>query len=278
MKINVIFSILLILTIPLNVFCQNCQEDDYIALRALYLSTDGDNWGNNTGWLTAAEFIANPTMPVGTDVDTWFGVDVDPNNGCVMELDLPFNQLTGTIPSELGNLNSLTILTLTFNNLSGSIPPELGNLNNLTVLDLNINQLTGTIPAELGNLNLIKMVLSQNQLSGCYDSNLTNLCNQLNADFNNNGNISFGNNFDANWENFCAIGAGTCVSNCPSDIIVNDMPIPNNLYEAQQTITSSGHVASGTDVAFKAGQCITLDNDFTVEPGGSLTIEIQDCQ
>jgi len=26
-----------------------CQEEDYTALRALYLSTDGDNWSDNTG-------------------------------------------------------------------------------------------------------------------------------------------------------------------------------------------------------------------------------------
>jgi len=39
MKINVyILSLLLIFTISsFNVFSQNCQEDDYIALRALYL-------------------------------------------------------------------------------------------------------------------------------------------------------------------------------------------------------------------------------------------------
>lgn len=253
MKINVILSLFLIITISSNGFSQ-CQEDDYIALRALYLSTDGDNWNNNTDWLTAAEFTANPTMPAGTDVDMWKGVTVN-GNGCVIYLDLSENQLTGTMP------------------------PELGNLSNLIVLSLGINQLSGNIPSELGNLNnLIALSLTNNQLSGCYDSNLTNLCTQLSPDFNNNSNISSANNLDASWEDFCATGAGECISNCPSDIIVNDIPIPNSLYEAEQTITSSGHVVSDTDVVFKAGQCITLDNDFTVQPGGSLTIEIQDCQ
>jgi len=197
----------------------------------------------------------------------------------VTALDLPFNQLTGTLPPELSNLGSLIRLTLTFNNLSGTIPPELGSLNNLIVLDLDINELSGTIPAELGNLsNLVKLTLADNELSGCYDSNLTNLCTQLNSDSNTNLKISNGNNLDANWQDFCATGAGECINNCPSDIIVNDIPIPNSLYQAEQTITSSGHVASGSDVVFQAGQCITLDNDFTVEPGGSLSIEIEDCQ
>jgi len=255
MKINVILSLLFICIIPLNVFCteNTCQEDDYIALRDLYLSTDGDNWNNNTGWLTATQFAANPTMPAGTNVGNWNGVTLD-GSGCVNGLYLEFN------------------------NLSGPLPPEIGNLVNLTFLSLNFNQLTGPIPPELGSLNLITLGLSDNQMSGCYDENLTNLCTGLNPNFNNNGSISNGNNFDATWENFCNTGAGTCVSSCPTDIAVDDIPIPNSLYQAQQTISSVGQVASGTDVAFKAGECIMLGNDFTVQPGASLSIEIEDCQ
>ncbi len=255
MKINATLSLLFVFTISLNAFCQgnNCQEDDYVALRALYLSTDGDNWNNNTNWLTAAEFTANPTMPAGTDVDIWHGVTLD-GNGCVNGLYLEFN------------------------NLSGPLPPEIDNLINLTFLSLNFNQLTGPIPPELGNLNLITLGLSDNQLSGCYDTNLTSLCTQLNSNFNNNGSISNGNNFDAPWEDFCAAGAGACVETCPLDITVNDIPIPDSLYQAQQTITSSGQVASGSDVTFKAGDCIMLDTSFTVFSGGNLTIQIEDCQ
>jgi len=54
--------------------CGPCQEQDYFALRALYLSTNGNNWTNNDGWLDSLQFINNPTMPAGTDLDTWYGV------------------------------------------------------------------------------------------------------------------------------------------------------------------------------------------------------------
>jgi len=252
MKLDVnILILILIFTISLDAYA--CQEDDYIALRALYMSTDGDNWSNNTGWLTAAEFTANPTLPAGTDFTNWHGVTLD-GNGCVNGLYLAFNQL------------------------SGAIPPDLGNLNNLNFLSLNFNQLSGSIPSELGDLNLITLGLSDNLLSGCYDSNLANLCTQLNPNFNTNSSISIGNNLDAPWEDFCATGAGACAETCPSDIIINDIPIPDSLYQAQQTITSSGHVVSGTNVVFQAGQLIMLDTNFTVQPGGSLTIGIEDCQ
>ncbi|MXZ18675.1 MAG: T9SS type A sorting domain-containing protein [Rhodothermaceae bacterium] len=86
----------------------------------------------------------------------------------LQRLLLAGNQLTGPIPSELGNLDNLEDLSLHSNPFtSGPIPPELFNLRNLTVLNLSRSQLTGKIPPELGNLtNLEFLSLTENQLSG----------------------------------------------------------------------------------------------------------------
>ena len=82
-------------------------------------------------------------------------------------LNLTFNQLTGSIPPEIGNLTNLTHLYLYGNQLTGSIPSEIGNLTNLTYLNLYGNQLTDSIPSEIGNLtNLEKLYLNGNQLTG----------------------------------------------------------------------------------------------------------------
>ena len=129
------------------------------------------------------------------------------------------NQFSGNIPPEIGNLDSVVGLRLNGNNLSGSIPPEIGLLSNLTDLWLDGNQLNGNIPPELGNLNLNRLFLKNNLLEGCYDTNLMSLCNGLSPTYNNNTNISDGNNFDAPWEVFCAIG--TCHYTYPGDFNFN---------------------------------------------------------
>ena len=61
------------------------------------------------------------------------------------------NQLTGSIPPELGSLADLQNLNLSGNRLDGPIPTVLGDLANLQNLSLGNNQLTGAIPSELGN-------------------------------------------------------------------------------------------------------------------------------
>ena len=67
--------------------------------------------------------------------------------------------ITGSIPTELGNLTALTELNLSDNDLTGSIPSQLGKLIALTDLRLNHNSLTGSIPTELGNLTALTTIL-----------------------------------------------------------------------------------------------------------------------
>ena len=147
---------------------------DRAALVTLYNATDGANWANNDNWLSNA--------PMGE----WHGVTTD-SDGRVTRLDLPYNQLTGGIPAELGSLSNLVRLALSGNRLTGGIPAELGNLAYLKYLDLSFKQLTGEIPAELGNLsNLTQLFLHNNQLTGEIPAELGNLTNLEYLDLSNN--------------------------------------------------------------------------------------------
>ena len=138
---------------------------DMVGLLALYESTDGENWANKSKWLTLA--------PVGE----WHGVTVGAG-GLVAELNLRENHLNGELPSQVGNLASLTVLDLFINELDGEIPNSLGALSNLEILYLSSNSLRGTIPVELGNLaKLRELGLRENQLSGSIPAELGNLSN-----------------------------------------------------------------------------------------------------
>mmetsp|Transcript_11738 Transcript_11738/g.19508 ORF Transcript_11738/g.19508 Transcript_11738/m.19508 type:complete len:659 (+) Transcript_11738:311-2287(+) len=61
------------------------------------------------------------------------------------------NELTGTLPDQLGDLTKLVTLHLDFNKLTGTIPSTLDNLGELQVLKLSDNNLEGEIPAGLSS-------------------------------------------------------------------------------------------------------------------------------
>lgn len=152
-----------------------CLESDYVALRALYLNTDGDNWINNTNWMTENEFINNAGPPNNLVFNGWHGITVD-NSGCVTEINLDFNNLDGQVPFLLGIMAKLKVLNLASNKLIGEIPNDLGNILGLEYLFLKYNQLTGPIPADLADLDqLIILSIHDNQLSGTIPKELGRL-------------------------------------------------------------------------------------------------------
>ena len=88
------------------------MNTDRAALAALYNATNGSSWQDDTNWLS--------NRPLGE----WHGVSTDAD-GRVTKLVLGSNQLTGPIPSELGNLANLQDLELRDNQFSGYVPVKL---------------------------------------------------------------------------------------------------------------------------------------------------------
>src|SRR4030042_4434665 len=75
------------------------------ALVALYNSTGGNNWTDNTNW-----WVTNTPS-------NWYGLTVSDRH--IIRIKLSDNQLTGTIPLEIGNLNALESLDFNNNEISG---------------------------------------------------------------------------------------------------------------------------------------------------------------
>lgn len=164
---------------------------DSIALVDLYKKTDGANWNDNTNWLVG-------------NISTWAGVSV--NLGRVSDIYLGGNNLSGNIPSSIGNLSELNYLHLNNNQLSSNTPASLWNLSNLIELVIHDNpglnfsigqniefmsqlqiirayetSVSGTLPVEIGSASsLIELNLNKgsgHSLSGPIPNEMGNLSN-----------------------------------------------------------------------------------------------------
>ena len=90
-------------------------------------------------------------------------------------LHMNVNQLSGNIPSCVGDLSNLEVLNLVANDLTGTIPTELCQASKLEELYLTVNSIGGSIPACLGSLPLAALDFAHNMLTGSIPSDLGNL-------------------------------------------------------------------------------------------------------
>lgn len=146
------------------------SQAEYDALISFYTSTGGpSHWDDKTGW---SELSAGPAQ----DISALVGVVLD-GEGHVVEINLPGNNLTGSLPSTLGDLNHLRHLrlgrrsvtvgwstTYYYNNISGAIPVSIQNLDNLITLTLDYNNFSGvSLPTEIGGLNNLEYLYLNDQ-------------------------------------------------------------------------------------------------------------------
>ncbi|KAJ9683270.1 hypothetical protein PVL29_019030 [Vitis rotundifolia] len=93
----------------------------------------------------------------------------------LINFDVSWNSLNGTIPLSIGKITGLTSLVLSNNHLSGQIPLIWNDKPDLYIVDMANNSLSGEIPSSMGTLNsLMFLILSGNKLSGEIPSSLKN--------------------------------------------------------------------------------------------------------
>ena len=166
-----------------------------LSLMGTLAGTANLNWSENTpisSW-NGITLSGSPQRVTGLELPSPWSLSGSIPSGLgdlssLTTLDLSGNQLTGAIPSGLGDLSNLTTLNLSTNQLSGPIPSELGGLSSLGTLNLSTNQLSGPIPSELGGLSSLGTLdLSTNQLHGVIPSELGHLSSLITLNLSKNG-------------------------------------------------------------------------------------------
>ena len=127
---------------------------DMEALKALYHSTNGSKWNNNTGWLKG-----DPCK-----YPYWYGLYCI--NGRVLQINLVYNGLAGKLPPELAKASALQVFRGYSNLIEGKIPPEIFTMQSLQIFDVNTNILSGNLPSKISMANLTYLSLYSNQFDG----------------------------------------------------------------------------------------------------------------
>lgn len=155
------------------------------------------NAADKKALLAIKSAFGNPYLLASWNSDTdccseWYQVECDSSSNRIISLtvfsgnlsgqlpsaigDLPylqtleFRKLTdvyGPIPSSIAKLTNLQMLRLSYLNLTGAIPDFIGSLTNLNFIELSSNTLTGSIPSSLSNLHQLNAIrLDHNRLTG----------------------------------------------------------------------------------------------------------------
>lgn len=251
------YLLFLFLTLVFKVVIAQVPTKEREALIAIYNSTNGIMWTNNTNW--------NTTNPVSS----WFGVTVKNINGQdhVTVIDFFSNNLNGNLPNELGDLKELTFLSLVFNDqLTGSIPSVIGNLINLKTLILWDNNFTGNVPIEIGNCTKLEILsLEDNSLTGNIPDSFVNLT--LMQSFWLNGNQLSGviPNIFSNWKDLRYFSIGDAYSSGPDNNFSGTLDFSKNpkmtMYLMAHNDISFLNVRNGNNLNIKESyQFNTTDN------------------
>ncbi|XP_066332041.1 LRR receptor-like serine/threonine-protein kinase EFR [Miscanthus floridulus] len=103
------------------------------------------------GMLTSLSLLGNNL--VGNDSQSWQFIDTLSNCSFLQSLILSQNQFQGAIPNSISKLSpKLQQLAFGTNDLTGTVPTGIGNLTGLTELEVRYNNLNGQIDGWVGNL------------------------------------------------------------------------------------------------------------------------------
>eukprot|EP01084_Bolivina_argentea_P252730 424285_1 len=153
---------------------------DIIALNELYVAFNGKYW---TGCQWNMTLINNTSHSnyLNDDCSLYFNNYTSTTNYQYLQkinFYLTVSNVTGSIPTAIGNLSHLAYIKLFYTDLYGSLPNEICQLTKLTHLAIVGNHFTGTIPSCLFDLEHINYLsFSSVPHLSLNTSNIEQLCN-----------------------------------------------------------------------------------------------------
>lgn len=155
-----------------------CSADSNVkecrALVDLFTGTKGTSWKAKRAWLSTKH------------VCSWENVKCNSANR-VTELNMPNNDLEGSLATSISGLDEVVVLSLHNNKLSKTIPNAITTLAKMRKLDLHKNQLTGKLPTDIGKLQALEKLYVYDNLLDNSKGALPASASALNAMFFSNG-------------------------------------------------------------------------------------------
>ncbi|KAK8972084.1 hypothetical protein V6N11_061892 [Hibiscus sabdariffa] len=182
-----------------------------------------------------------------TSVCNWIGVTCGSRHRRIIALDLSSMDLTGTIPSQLGNLSFLALLNIRNNSFHGSLPIELTNLHRLRHLnfascDFSSPELHVESSSEQTQLAVSDVVSSESASS----SSTMPLQNSVShtATEHNDATEQFSTHSNSSHSNSAHSGSGYANDLAHSDAEFQSLPIAGNVSDAEfQSLPTAGNVS-----------------------------------
>lgn len=226
-----------------------CTHPDYAALEAFFNSTNGEFWTENTDWLSNCD-----PCGIETGNTAWYGLY------CIGD--------------------RIRAITFVNNNLTGTLPEELGQLENIESIYIPANDIGGTLPISIGELDLTSLFLSGNNFVGCIPSEYYHFCDiETTVVLSGNTGLT-----ETNFTNFCSSCSGFCtaqdcplIESCPDTLILAHATFQDSTLKAGKAILSTDTINSPNIITYAAGQSITLNAGFQVQAGSDFHALIEPC-
>ncbi|GKZ00691.1 hypothetical protein MPSEU_001021200 [Mayamaea pseudoterrestris] len=136
----------------------------------LWYALNGADWKNQYGFLSQNDICFwNAPLPVMTTTGVDFqanGIYCDRETKEVTAVRLGYNKLTGSIPSEVTKLTTLTQLDVSGNKMRGSVGANVCKLKRLKALIVNYGGFIGTLPPCLSTLTDLEVLMTSNNYLG----------------------------------------------------------------------------------------------------------------